>query len=86
MFFFCFCHVFTVFINDNRNREKITHESCDDREFREVVGIGASKDRNTGIDATLGSLGNLGPLWAVWAPQLGGLGDGCYGSDCEGNR
>ena len=34
-----------MFINDNRNREEITHESCDDREFREVVGIGASTDR-----------------------------------------
>ena len=45
MFFFCFRYIFAVFINDNRNREKITHESCDDREFREVVGIGASTDR-----------------------------------------
>ena len=43
MFFF-FCHIFTAFIVDNRNREKITNESCDDREFREVVGIGASTD------------------------------------------
>ena len=43
--FVCFCHIFTVFVNDNGNREKITHESCDDREFREVVGIGVSKDR-----------------------------------------
>ena len=43
--FLCFCHIFTVFINDNRNREKITHESCDDREFREVVEIGALTDR-----------------------------------------
>ena len=48
--FFCFCHICTMFINNNRNRENITHKSCDDQEFREVVGIGASTDRYTLCD------------------------------------